>query len=304
VVLSSVPKLLTGAAGFIAIAYLALCLFLLLRLQRLMFFPTRTIEATPADLNLDYEDVWIPVSSDRQVERLHGWWLPAKGTERGVVLHLHGNAYNVSANLGQAVQFHQLGFAVLMVDYRGYGRSEGKFPTEVRFYQDAEAAWCYLTQQRQIDPGCIWLFGHSLGGAIAIHLAAHHPEAAGLIVQSSFVSMRTMVSHLGCYSIFPIRLLLTQQFASITKVRSLQLPVLYIHGSADPLIPYTMSQALFAATPDPKQFHLVEGAAHNDVAEIGDAAYLEVLQQFMLMPLGQARNLDIKKSELVGSSDV
>lgn len=278
--ISLLLKLTGGIVTLAAIAYLAVCIFLLMRQNRLMFFPTAAIETTPTSYNLPYEDVWIPVRLIPSVERMHGWWLPAKGTARGVVLHLHGNGYNISANLGQAYEFHQLGLSVLLVDYRGYGRSEGPFPTETQFYQDAEAAWSYLTQTRRIPPDQILIYGHSLGGAIAINLAVNHPEAAGLIVQSSFASMGAMSLQRGFW-MFPVDLLLTQRFDSLQKVRSLKLPVLYVHGTVDSVVPAQMSETLFAATPEPKYLHWVPGADHNDVAEVGGTTYLQVLEQFI-----------------------
>lgn len=263
----------------VAIVYLAACLLLLLRQTRLMYFPSATIVATPAQFGLPHEEVWIPV---RQTgERLYAWWLPAEKPERGVILHFHGNGGNVSSNLGTAARLHQLGFSVLMVDYRGYGFSKGSFPTETQLYDDANSAWSYLTQTRGIPAQRIILFGHSLGGAIAIYLASQHPNAAGLIVESSFTSMRRMVDQMGQYWMFPIDWLLTQRFPSIERVRSLQMPVLYIHGTNDTLIPASMSRQLFEASPEPKQLYLVAGADHNNMSEVGGAAYLQTVDQFM-----------------------
>ncbi len=266
-----VLKLLVGLVIFGALVYLAICIFLLLRQNRLIFLPSSTIETTPRDFNLVFEDVWIPVETfKRDVKhQIHSWWMPASGPERGVVLHLHGNGHNVGANLTQALQFHQLNLSVLLIDYRGYGQSIGSFPTEASVYQDARAAWNYLIHKRNISPGQIVLFGHSLGGAIAIDLAVEHPEAAGLIVQSSFTSMRAMVDQMGQFRIFPVDFLLTHQFNSITKVRSLQMPTLYIHGTHDPLIPYSMSEALYAETAEPKELLLIPGADHNNIPEMG-----------------------------------
>ncbi|MGA7932440.1 MAG: alpha/beta hydrolase [Kovacikia sp.] len=301
-------KLLLGLAILVAIAYLAVCIFLLLRQNRLIFFPSSKIETTPADFNLAFEDVWIPIEkSQRKVtlnrgtakqgsssHQLHSWWIPAKGAANRVVLYLHGNGYNVGANLAQALQFHQIDLSVLLIDYRGYGQSNGGFPTEASVYQDARAAWKYLTQERKISPEQIILFGHSLGGAIAIDLALEHSNAAGLIVQSSFISMRAMVDHLGQFWMFPIDFLLTHRFNSITKVRSLKMPVLYTHGTADTLIPVAMSEALHAATPEPKQLLLVDGAEHNNIPDIGGCFYLQRLKEFVdqlhLYGQNQARN--------------
>ena len=288
--LALVPKWLVRLLLSGAIAYLLACLFLLLRQNHFMFFPTAVLQATPRDLNLSYEDIWISVTpANGKPERMHNWWIPARGVERGVVLHLHGNGHNVGANLGQALRFHQLGLSVLMVEYRGYGQSEGGFPTEASVYQDARVAWNYLSQTRGIAADRILIFGHSLGGAIAIDLAKDQPEAAGLIVQSSFTRMQAMVERAGYFRLFPAQLLLTQRFESIEKVPQLKMPVLYIHGTRDELIPYSMSQDLYAATPEPKHLFLVPQAMHNDVAAVGDTAYTEVLNQFLERHLSQPR---------------
>lgn len=277
----SVPlKLLLLAIGLVTAAYFAVCLLLYFRQSRLIFFPSATIETTPADLGLPYEEVWHPVQPNRN-EQIHGWWIPAQGEEAGVLLYLHGNGINIGANVAHAKRFHQLGLSVLIIDYRGYGRSAGRFPDEQRVYEDAEISWRYLTQTRQFLPESILLYGHSLGGAIAIDLATRHPDAAGLIVQSSFTSMREMVDHTSRYGIFPVDQLLHQRFDSIGKVPQLQMPVLFIHGLADTQVPAAMSQALYEATPNPKQLYLVPIAGHNNVADTAGDEYLRVVQQFM-----------------------
>jgi pimeloyl-ACP methyl ester carboxylesterase len=264
--------------GAVVLAYAATCLFLYVRQTRMIFFPSPIIETTPADLGMSYEDVWLPVGKQDQI---HGWWIPARGNEAGVVLYLHGNGINVGANVGQANRFHQLDLSVLLIDYRGYGRSRGNFPNEQQVYQDAEASWRYLTQTRQIPPQRLFIYGHSLGGAIAINLASQHPDAAGLIVQSSFTSIRAMIDLTNRYSIFPTDLLLTQRFDSLAKVPTLKLPVLYIHGLADEQVPAFMSEALYAASPDPKQLYLVPVAGHNNVGETAGAEYLKVIRTFV-----------------------
>jgi uncharacterized protein len=188
---------------------------------------------------------------------------------------------NIGANTEQAKRFHKLGFSVFLFDYRGYGKSEGDFPSEAAVYADAQRAWDYLTQERKISPTNIVLYGHSLGGAIAINLATQHPNAAGLIVQSSFTSALEMARRNWWTAIFPVHLILNQRFASIEKVPSLKMPTLYIHGTIDRSIPFKMSERLFAATRSPKHLQLFKGASHNDVAYIGGAAYSQTIQDFV-----------------------
>lgn len=265
-----------------AIAYFGFCLFLFVQQTRFVFFPTQEITKTPKVFNLPYEDVWLPVKvSSGKVELIHGWWIKAKQSPNSkVLLYLHGNGLNISANIAHASRFHQLGFSVLMIDYRGYGRSEGSFPSETQVYQDTIIAWNYLVQQRQIPPSHIFIYGHSLGGAIAIDLAVKRPEAAGLIVESSFTSIREMVAHRNLFPMFPVNLILTQRFESIKKLPRLKMPVLFIHGTEDTTVPYFMSQELYAVTPEPKKLILVPGAEHNDLADVAGVKYLQWVDAF------------------------
>ncbi|MEG4359791.1 alpha/beta fold hydrolase [Microcoleus sp. Aus8_D1] len=205
-----------------------------------------------------------------------------KGALGRVVLYLHGNGSNVGANVEHANRFHSLGLSVFMIDYRGYGNSQGDFPSESRVYEDAQLAWDYLVKQRGINPNQIYIYGHSLGGAIAIDLAVRHPEAAGLIVDGSFTSVRAMVDfQKPQFGMFPIDFLLTQRFDSLAKVDRLQMPVLFIHGTADTVVPAQMGKKLFDAAPEPKQLYMVPGGGHNNAAQIGGAEYLHRVKQFL-----------------------
>lgn len=206
-------------------------------------------------------------------EWMHGWWIPGPVEDADVLLYLHGNGINIGANVEHASRMHQLGFSVLLVDYRGYGRSGGEFPSEAQIYVDAQAAWNYLIYQRQVKPEHIFIYGHSLGGAVAIDLAMRHPEAAGLIVDSSFTSVREVVRLGNKFWMFPVDLLLNQRFDSIDKVKWLRMPVLFIHGTADDLIPFQMSERLFAAAASPKQLALIPAGGHINSAEIDGPRY-------------------------------
>jgi uncharacterized protein len=204
-----------------AIGYVTVCGLLYWQQQRLMFHPSKSLEHTPSLYQLTYQDLWIPVvNASGKSEQLHGWWIPAKNANAPVMLYFHHNAMNIGSNVSQALQFHKLGYTIVLFDYRGFGQSEGDFPTEAQVYEDGQAAWNYLTQTRQISPSKIVIYGHSIGGAIAIDLATKHPEAAALIVQSSFTSMRDMTKRFGVYWVLPIELLLKQRFESQSRVHS------------------------------------------------------------------------------------
>jgi uncharacterized protein len=168
-----------------------------------------------------------------------------------------------------------------LIDYRGYGRSEGGFPNETKVYQDAATAWNYLVQQLQIPPEQIFIYGHSLGGAIAIDLAVKHPNAAGLIVESSFTSIREVIAYRNLFPLFPVDLILTQRFDSIQKLPKLKVPVLFIHGTADSTVPFFMSQKLYAVAPDPKKLILVPDAEHNNLADIAGWEYMQWVDNFV-----------------------
>ena len=168
-----------------------------------------------------------------------------------------------------------------MIDYRGYGLSEGDFPSEAWAYEDAEAAYQYLIQHRQIDPKKLLIFGHSLGGAIAINLAQQHPEIGGLIVQSTFTSMQALAKTMGWPNFLPLRFLLHQRFNSLAKVVDVKSPRLWLHGQADSLIPCSMSQSLHQRSPDQSAIQIFPDAGHNDVAEVGGADYDRIVQGFM-----------------------
>jgi uncharacterized protein len=253
--------------------------FLYFRQAHFIFATERAIKVTPADFQLNYQNVYIPVTNRRgETEKIHGWWIPHPNKEAKPLLYLHGNGITVGENAEHANRLHKLGFSVLLIDYRGFGRSEGEFPSESQVYEDAQAAWNYLVKQQTQK---IFIYGHSLGGAVAVDLAIHHPEAAGLIVESSFTSILDLAAGYPWTQFFPMPLLLTQRFDSLAKVKDLKVPVLFIHGTSDRTIPFQMSQRLFAAAAAPKQLELVPKADHGNDAIVAGPRYLEVIRNFV-----------------------
>ena len=274
----------------IALVYTSLCGFLWFDQAHFIFFPSGPEYLTPVGFKVSFQDIWVPVpfssqenlasSGNSSPERLHGWWLPNPSSNR-VLLYLHGNGGNIASNLEHAVRLRNFGASVLIVDYRGYGRSTGGFPSESRVYEDAEVAWQYLVQQKKIKPEEIIIYGHSLGGAIAIELASHHPEAGGLIAESTFTSIEDMSKKQHVYSFFPIHLLLSQKFASLSKIPAVKMPALFIHGTGDELAPYHMSERLYEAAVGPKKLVLIEDAGHEDCAIVGGEKYKNAVQAFL-----------------------
>jgi len=216
--------------------------------------PGRALTASPGDIGLDYEDVSLTTPD---AETLHGWYVPAADAA-GVVLFFHGNAGNISHRLDSIEIFHQLGLDVLIIDYRGYGRSSGS-PGEQGTYTDAQTAWDYLVDQRGAAPGNIVVFGRSLGGAVASWLAARTSPAA-VILESCFTSGPDMAARL--YPFLPARLITRIKYPVKEYVTQISSPLLVVHSRQDEIIPFDMGEAVFAAAPEPKEMLVISGD-HN-----------------------------------------
>jgi fermentation-respiration switch protein FrsA (DUF1100 family) len=222
--------------------------------------------------------------------RLHGWYCTPQAGRGGTLepvqteatlLFLHGNAGNISHRYEIVEDFVKLPVNVLIIDYRGYGKSEGR-PSERGLYADARAAWDYLTNVRGVLASRIVIFGESLGGAVAIDLASR-TQACGLIVQSSFTSIADMAAELLP---FVPRFMLRTKMDSLSKIEQVSSPKLFIHSQADEIVPYKLGRRLFDAAHAPKQFYEVKGASHNLTFELGGAAYYEALRGFISSACG------------------
>lgn len=247
--------------------------------REIIFEPDPVLQTTPARFGVPFEELHIPSGSGAEHGDLHAWWIPAEKHAAPTVLYLHGNARNIAHNLESVLRYREMGYNLLLVDYRGYGKSTGGKPSEDKVYEDAEASWQYLLKQRGVRPQQAFIYGISLGSAIAVDLAVHHPEAAGLILESSFTSMRAM-GELE-YKFLPVNLLLNQRFDVQQKIQQLRIPVLLIHGTWDQRIPYEMSQRLYAVTPQPKSLLLIEGGEHSNSRAIGWVEYRNTVTAFV-----------------------
>jgi alpha-beta hydrolase superfamily lysophospholipase len=227
------------------------------------------------------DDVWIEF--DPKVERrsgepvkLHGLWLPQDDARAPVLLYLHGARYDVRGSAPRMRRMHELGFSVLGVDYRGFGRSSKGLPSEEMAAEDARAAWDWLaTTQPQARR---FIFGHSLGGAIAVQLATEVGDEAGLIVEGSFTSIADVVSTFR-WGWLPVSPFITQRFDAVSRVAEVGSPLLVVHGSRDSLIPYKLGQGLYDKAREPKRFVLVDGGSHHNTNAVGQAQYRRAMAE-------------------------
>jgi hypothetical protein len=235
--------------------YACLALLLFIFQSRLLYFPERSLIATPTDVALPFETITFR-TSDNLV--LHGWFVPSV-PQRAVLMYLHGNGGNISHRLESLRQFHHMGLSVLIFDYRGYGKSDGD-PTEDGTYRDAQAAWGYLTITRGVQPDQIVLLGRSLGGAIAAWLATQVKPRA-LIIESTFTSVPDRGAEI--YPYFPVRLLSRFEYNTLERIGQVHCPLLVVHSPEDEIVPFNHGEKIFAAAPSPKEFLQISGG-HND----------------------------------------
>jgi len=269
----SVVKAVILVAGAV---YIALAIFLTLFQARLIYYPARIIEMTPAAIGLDFENIDFPAADGT---KLNGWFIPAENNI-GVLLFCHGNAGNISHRLESIRIFHDLGLSVFIFDYRGYGNSGGE-PSEKGTYLDVEAAWRYLTESRTIEPSRIVAFGRSLGGSIAAYIAREKNPGA-LILESAMTSVSDVAAKI--YPFLPVRLLTRFKYNTIDYVKDINCPVLIIHSPDDEVIPYENGQRLFAAANEPKRFLELTGG-HNEGFMITGERYTGGLFDFISVSL-------------------
>ncbi|MGB6042609.1 MAG: alpha/beta hydrolase [Pirellulales bacterium] len=273
--LTHAPRYLWRFGRFILVAFLGFVLLLMLFEEKLIFIPTEFDGSRYwHPVGYQFEDIYF--QSDDGT-RLHGWYFPHK-SPRAIVLFSHGNAGNVThrADIGDRLQ--SMGLSVFMYDYRGYGRSEGS-PNEQGVLADARAARRQIAQLAEVDEKDIVQMGRSLGGAVAVDLAAYD-GARGLILESTFSSIPDVAA---CqFPWLPVRRLMRTRLESISKIRLYQGPILQSHGIDDRTIPFHLGERLFAAANTDNghfaEFFTIRSGDHNDPQPDG---YYRLLSDFI-----------------------
>ena len=247
----------------------------------LAYAPSREIMATPQLESLVFTDQWVesPATDGVAAGLLHGWWIPHSSSDAPAVLYLHGNSGNISSNRNISVihGLHRAGFAVLAIDYRGYGRSTMALPNESALYADAQAAWERMlilaphAKKRLI-------YGHSLGGAVAIDLALTATNLDALVVEGTYTSFAEVVQTTR-YGWLPLSLILTQKYASDEKIKNIRVPKLFIHGSLDEIIPVEMGKRLYAISLEPKSLLIVPDGRHRDTAVKAGGEWIKAMRR-------------------------
>lgn len=243
--------------------------------ENALFVPDRYPNGVwnPRPYGLPAVDVWFESLDGTD---LHGWWIPHRRA-RGTLLYCHGNSGSIAHQIGALRFLRRLGANLFVFDYRGYGRSGGR-PSEAGLYRDVRAAWRQVVEALGQERSSVVLFGHSLGGAVAVDCALEH-SPAGLIVQSSFTDMRHAAR--AVFPTLPLHWMARSRFRSLDKIGRIDAPKLFVHGDADGTLPVAMSERLHEAAAGPKHLYIVRGAGHNDVYRHGGRSYLRRLRRFV-----------------------
>jgi len=236
-----------------------------------LFFPFREIEYFPQAIGLAYEDIYFATEDSKKI---NAWFIPAKNPGY-TILFFHGNAGNISHRLEKIKIFNDLGLNVFIIDYRGYGKSEGR-PSEAGLYLDAKAAYAYLIGKLKIKPSSVIVYGESLGGAVALNLS-NQVEVRAVITEETFSSMRDIAKDI--YPFFP-SFLISGKFNSLSKIEKLNIPKLIIHSEDDEMIRFTHAQKLYNAAREPKTLAVINGS-HNSAFIDSEKAYKNHINEFI-----------------------
>jgi hypothetical protein len=226
--------------------------------SRSLFFPSKRIEHTPATAGLEFTDTFFKTKDNKTI---NGWFIPAKDSEF-TILFFHGNGGNISHRLDKIKILNNIGLNVFIIDYRGYGKSQGK-PSEKGVYLDASAAYDYLVKILGVGPDSIIVYGESLGGAVAIELCTK-VTAKGLIIEETFTSIRDMAKII--YPYFP-SVFVADRFNSLTRAGKISIPKLFIHSRNDDIVPFSLGEKLYKKAREPKHLVVISGGHNNAFLE-------------------------------------
>ena len=248
--------------------------------RRLIFQPAKDTWWAGAQAAEGMTPVWIAFDpqEDDKPARLHALWLANDNPDAPVLLYLHGARWDVTGSAPRVRRMAAQGFSVLAIDYRGFGKSSGAdvLPSEASAYEDAKVAWEWIAREHPAQRR--YIFGHSLGSAIAVELASQVDDASGLIVEGSFTSIPAVFESMR-WGWLPLTGLITQRFDAASRIGKVRVPALVVHGSDDSLIPSRLGRALYEQAPAPKRFVLVEGGSHHNANALGQAQYAQALRE-------------------------
>lgn len=246
---------------FFGLVYLAVVAVFAALERSLVFHPSSPAASWLPPADPETQDVWFV---DEAGVRLHGWWLPPARPDAGAALVAHGNGGNVSHRGRMAAELRRaLGLGVLLMEYPGYGKSEGR-PSEAGCYAAGDAAYRWLTAGAKVPPGRIVLLGESLGGGVAVELATRHDHRA-LVLLYTFTSLPAAAKY--HYPWLPTHTLMRTRFDNLPKLPRCPRPVFVAHGTADEVIPFRHGEELFAAAGEPKAFVRLDGFTHNGLLD-------------------------------------
>jgi fermentation-respiration switch protein FrsA (DUF1100 family) len=256
----------------LVVAYLGWGAILYLMQARFLYRPVREVAYTPDELDMDFEDVVFKTGDGVE---LNGWYVPAEDSNYAV-LFCHGNGGNIMHRLDSIDFFHNLGLSCFIFDYRGYGKSKGR-PSEEGTYLDVQAAYQWLIESKKMRANKIIVFGRSLGGSIAAHLA-RKAAPRGLVLESSFTSYADMGKRF--YPYMPVRWFARFGYRTIDYVKDVRCPVLVIHSRDDEIVCFDFGLELYEAAKEPKEFVEISGS-HNDGFLICGEIYREAWTRWL-----------------------
>ena len=270
-------KLIQSLIMILALSWLGMVLYVYFFQHKLVFVPEKLFITTPESIRLKYENILLKTQDGLNI---HGWYLPHPN-EIGKLLFLHGNAGNVSYEIDSLQLYHDLNLSVLIVDYPGYGNSEGSM-SEIGSYEAAQLAWDYLTEVLNPNHLPTYILGRSLGGGVASWLVANTTTPpTGLVLESTFTSIEDLGRYY--YPYLPIHWIGQIHYPNLSNIRKIKVPILYIHSPEDKIVPYKMSGELYDNTTTDKQFVDIRGR-HGDGFLTSKKQYLKSLQNFIHRP--------------------